>query len=177
MRRVFESGRRKALVMLALGALMVTVLFTGSSIGAVEDAAVDNTPDDIVQGDDLIVEGSVCASDADLCANAEDFVVAGFNTEFKAKDDSQPAIGFLETIGGAAWAVGISIEDGVGFSSSPGIFPMQVLSGANDNTLIVAPSSRVGIGTAAPDASLEVTGSNGNAGETRHLHMSCRRRG
>jgi hypothetical protein len=160
-----HSGRLFFIGFLALA--LTTALIAGAA-AAQDEAATglgeDIAPQDIVQNDDLIVEGRVCASDSGLCADGETFDPGPFNPEFFAKDSSQPGMTFYETGSGVAWGLGVSPEDGIGFAeTNAASFPFQVLTGAIDNTLVVAPDRRVGIGTLTPDALLEVTGGLGQA--------------
>jgi len=117
-------------------------------------------PADLVHADDVIIEGSLCVSDSDFCADGESF---SDNVDFKVKDQL-PVILFEDNssstsadrdyrlvIGGSGLgsAEYFAIEDaGPTGSGSTQVF--RVDGGAPANALRVDSSGNVGIGAATP---------------------------
>ena len=151
-------------IVVLLGLTLVLVTPSAQAEGPDEGGNVA----DVSHGDDVIVEGSVCASDADLCANGENFAAGIFNAEFLAKDTSQPGISFDDARAEVdPWGIGVTTGGGFGITDISFLqWPFEVLGNGLDNTLVVGTAGRVGVNTDSPVAELHVEGTAGSGTDT-----------
>lgn len=117
--------------------------------------------DDIVQNDDVIVEGSVCASFDDACVDGEGFIgPGGLAVELKFQD-SVPNMWFADTTN-LDWVIGHGpSSDDFQIFNDTGQTKFRIQQGAADNLLQLT-SQGVGIGTDAPNRPLHVVGAPAN---------------
>jgi hypothetical protein len=125
-------------------------------------APADNAlqPRDSVVTDDLIVEGSVCASDSDACADGEAFLTPlAVNAQLKLKDSS-PVLWLNDTTSG---------HDDWVIRAETGTLRIQNADTGNDAIFIEED---------APDLSLYIEGSSagggigfGTSNPTAHIHV------
>ena len=121
---------------------------------------------DVVHADDVIVEGSLCVSDDNACANGESFSA---NTDLKLKD-ALPRILFQDTSASTSpdrdyrLAVGdagigseyFTIED-AGTSGSGAVQVFRVDGGAPVSSMHIDSTGDVGLGTAVPARELHIS--------------------
>ncbi len=162
--------RRIGLVLTAMSLLVIAAVGSAGAFG-VDDQ--DDVPPgapllDIVQNDDVIVEGSLCVSDDNECVNGEIFTI-GPSTGFEIfVKDNVPRIGFVDIdsnqddwvlqTSGASERFEIRSYDGATFDT-----PFRIESRSGNDLLYLDDTYRVGVGTQFPEAQLDVFSSSGAA--------------
>ena len=114
---------------------------------------------DIIHGDDVIIEGSLCTSDGNNCADAENFLnfgPSGAQLELKVKDN-HPAIGFETTSATAAdWVLSVLNEDFIFENDESNTTPFTIENGSGTDLLYLDADNRIGLNTDNPLYGLHV---------------------
>lgn len=128
-------------------ALIVVMLFSSNAYA------------DIVQNDDVIVEGSLCTSDENSCVDGENFTgfgPTGAQLELKLLDNF-PALGLVTpSATDADWLIETLSEDFLISNDESSTTPIRIENGAGDDSLRIAENGFVGIGLDNPVAALDV---------------------